>query len=30
VHFRAAPHRARSWLRRIYRWIEYANAVVKE
>ncbi len=28
VHFRTAPHRLRFWLRRIDRWIEYANSVV--
>ena len=30
VHFRTAPHRVRFWLRRIDRWIAYANSVVDE
>jgi hypothetical protein len=30
VHFRTAPHRMRFWLRRIDRWVEYANSVVEE
>lgn len=30
VHFRTAPHRLRFWLRRIDRWIAYANSVVEE
>ena len=30
VHFRTAPDRARFWLRRIDRWIAYANSVVEE
>ena len=30
VHFRTAPHRARFWLRRIDRWIAYANSLVEK
>jgi hypothetical protein len=30
VHFRTAPDRARLWLKRIDRWITYANSVVEE
>jgi hypothetical protein len=30
VIFRTAPHRARHWLRRIDRWVQYANSVVEE
>jgi hypothetical protein len=30
IHFRTIPARARFWLKRIDRWIEYANSVVEE
>jgi hypothetical protein len=30
VHFRTTPHRLRFWLRRVDRWVEYANSVVEE
>jgi hypothetical protein len=30
VHFRTTPDRARLWLKRIDRWITYANSVVEE
>ena len=30
VHFRAAPRHLDSWLRRIDRWIAYANSIVEE
>jgi hypothetical protein len=30
VHFRTAPHRVRFWLRRVDRWVAYANSVVEE
>jgi hypothetical protein len=29
-HFRTTPERARFWLKRIDRWIAYANSVVEE
>ena len=29
VFFRTAPSRLRLWLRRIDRWVEYANSVVE-
>jgi hypothetical protein len=30
VHFRAAPRHLDGWLRRIDRWIAYANSIVEE
>ena len=30
VHFRAAPRHLTAWLRRIDRWIAYANSVVEQ
>ena len=30
IHFRSAPERLHLWLRRIDRWIAYANSVVAE
>jgi hypothetical protein len=30
LHFRAAPRHPTAWLRRIDRWIAYANSVVAE
>jgi hypothetical protein len=30
VHFRAAPRDRGDWLRRIDRWIAYANSIVEE
>ena len=30
VHFRTTPARARFWLKRIDRWVHYANSVVEE
>jgi hypothetical protein len=30
VYFRAAPRHLEAWLRRIDRWIAYANSVVDE
>jgi len=30
VHFRTAPRHLGDWLRRIDRWIAYANSVVDE
>jgi hypothetical protein len=30
IHFRTAPAEVDGWLRRIDRWIAYANSVVEE
>jgi hypothetical protein len=30
VHFRTAPRNLGAWLRRIDRWIAYANSIVEE
>ena len=30
VHFRTAPRHLTAWLRRIGRWIAYANSIVEE
>jgi hypothetical protein len=30
VHFRMGPARLHAWLRRIDRWIAYANSVIEE
>jgi hypothetical protein len=30
LHFRAAPRHLPAWLRRVDRWIDYANSIVEE